>query len=157
MFSLYEPVLRAGGISRRQFLSAGAIGGGLTLARLLQAEQAAGIGKSHKAVINIHLDGGPPQMDMIDLKPQAPAEIRGEFKPVATKVPGIQICELLPKSAAVMDKWSIVRSLHHRPEDGDLSHSRGDQVVFTGYPPGPNADENVHPSVGSVVAKQLQE
>lgn len=111
MFSLYEQVLRAGGISRRQFLSAGAIGGGLTLARLLQAEQAAGIGKSHKAVINIHLDGGPPQMDMIDLKPQAPVEIRGEFSPISTKVPGIQICELLPKMAAAADKFVFIRSL----------------------------------------------
>src|SRR6478752_4025562 len=111
MFSLYEPVLRAGGISRRQFLSAGAIGGGLTLARLLQAEQVAGLGSSHKAVINIHLDGGPPQMDMIDLKPQAPVEIRGEFSPIATKVPGIQICELLPKMAAAADKFVFIRSL----------------------------------------------
>src|SRR5205809_5848720 len=97
MLSFFERVQRADGLSRRQFLSAGAIGGGLTLARLLEAEQVAGIGKSHKAVINIHLDGGPPQMDMIDLKPQAPVEIRGEFSPIATKIPGIQICELLPK------------------------------------------------------------
>jgi hypothetical protein len=111
MFSLFEPVMRASGLSRRQFLSAGAIGGGLTLARLLQAEQAAGIGKSHKAVINIHLDGGPPQMDMIDLKPQAPVEIRGEFNPIATKIPGIQICELLPKMAAAADKFVFIRSL----------------------------------------------
>lgn len=111
MFGFYERVLRAGGISRRQFLSAGAIGGGLTLARLLQAEEAAGIRKSHKAVINIHLDGGPPQMDMIDLKPQAPVEIRGEFQPIPTKVPGIQICELLPKMAAMADKFVFVRSL----------------------------------------------
>lgn len=111
MFGLYERVLRAGGISRRQFLSAGAIGGGLTLARLLQAEEAAGIRKSHKAVINIHLDGGPPQMDMIDLKPQAPVEIRGEFQPISTKVPGIQICELLPKLAAMADKFVFIRSL----------------------------------------------
>ena len=87
MFSLYEQVLRAGEISRRQFLSAGAIGGGLTLSRLLQAEQAVGIGKSYKAVINIHLDGGPPQMDMIDLKPQAPVEIRGEFNPIDNLAP----------------------------------------------------------------------
>ncbi len=111
MFSLFEPVMRASGLSRRQFLTAGAIGGGLTLARLLQAEQAAGIGKSHKAVINIHLDGGPPQMDTIDLKPQAPVEIRGEFSPIATRIPGVQICELLPKMAAAADKFVFIRSL----------------------------------------------
>jgi len=111
MFSLFEPVIRSSGLSRRQFLTAGAIGGGLTLARLLQAEQAAGILSSHKAIINIHLDGGPPQMDMIDLKPQAPAEIRGEFNPIPTKIPGVHICELLPKMAAVADKLVFIRSL----------------------------------------------
>src|SRR5436190_19136987 len=114
MFTLHERVQRAGGLSRRQFLSAGAIGGGLTLARLLQAEQAAGIRSSHKAVINIHLDGGPPQMDMIDLKPSAPAEIRGEFSPIPTKIPGVQICELLPKLAAAADKFVFIRGSQFR-------------------------------------------
>src|SRR5437762_1132453 len=111
MFTLHEFVRRGAGFSRRQFLSAGAIGGGLTLARLLQAEQAAGVRSSHKAVINIHLDGGPPQMDMIDLKPSAPAEIRGEFSPIPTKLPGVQICEHLPKLAAAADKFVFIRSL----------------------------------------------
>src|SRR5438105_1267313 len=110
MLTFFEHVRRAGGLSRRQFLSAGAIGG-LTLARLLQAEQAAGVRSSHKAVINIHLDGGPPQMDMIDLKPSAPAEIRGEFSPIPTKIPGVQICEHLPKLAAAADKFVFIRSL----------------------------------------------
>ena len=78
------------GITRRQFLTAGALGmGGLTLANLLQAEAAAGIRGSHKAIINVHLDGGPPQMDTIDLKPNAPAEIRGEFLPIATRLPSL--------------------------------------------------------------------
>src|SRR6478672_2892364 len=111
MLTFFEQMQRAGGFSRRQFLSAGAIGGGLTLARLIQAEQAAGIRSSHKAVINIHLDGGPPQMDMIDLKPQAPAEIRGDFHPIPTKIPGLQICEHLPKLAAAADKFVFIRSL----------------------------------------------
>src|SRR6266699_2046231 len=75
MFTFFEQLQRAGGLSRRQILSAGAIGGGLTLVRLLQAEQAAGIRSSRKAVINIHLDGGPPQMDMIDLKPNSPPRL----------------------------------------------------------------------------------
>ena len=98
-------------VSRRKLLAAGFVGGGLTLANLLRAEAAAGIGSSHKAVINIHLDGGPPQMDMIDPKPQAPAEIRGEFNPIATKLPGVQISELLPKLAAAADKLVFIRSL----------------------------------------------
>src|SRR5436853_36133 len=80
MLSFFERVQKVGGLSRRQFLSAGAIGGGLTLARLLAAEEASGIRSSHKAVINIHLDGGPPQMDLIDLKPKAtPADIAPPF------------------------------------------------------------------------------
>src|SRR5262245_59089367 len=111
MLSFFEHVHAAKRLSRRQLLSAGAIGGGLTLARLLRAEQAAGIGASRKAVINIHLDGGPPQMDMIDLKPSAPSEIRGEFSPISTKIPGVQICELLPKMAAMADKLIFIRSL----------------------------------------------
>ena len=100
------------GVSRRQFLSAGAAGfGGLTLASLLRAESAAGIGSSHKAIINIHLDGGPPQMDTIDMKPHAPSEIRGEFLPIQTKLNGFQICELFPKMAAMADRFSYIRSL----------------------------------------------
>jgi len=98
-------------VSRRKLLAAGVVGGGLTLANLLRAEAAAGIGSSHKAVINIHLDGGPPQMDMIDPKPQAPAEIRGEFNPIATRLPGVHISELLPKLAAAADKLVFIRSL----------------------------------------------
>src|SRR4051794_16250518 len=111
MLTFFEPVAKGSRLSRRQLLAAGAIGGGMTLARLLRAEQAAGIRSSHRAVINIHLDGGPPQMDMIDLKPGAPSEIRGEFSPIATKIPGVQICELLPKLAAAADKLVFVRSL----------------------------------------------
>jgi hypothetical protein len=111
MLRLFDYVRRGSRLSRRSFLAAGAVGGGLTLARLLEAEAATGTAGSRKAVINVHLDGGPPQMDMIDLKPQAPAEIRGEFSPALTKVPGIQICELLPKLAAAADKLVFIRSL----------------------------------------------
>jgi hypothetical protein len=100
------------GIRRREFLKAGAIGfGALSLADMLRLETAAGIRSSAKAVINVHLDGGPPHMDMIDLKPNAPSEIRGEFQPIATNVNGIQICELLPKIASIADKFAFIRSL----------------------------------------------
>src|SRR5262245_744878 len=106
MFSLFE-----NRVPRRRLLTAATIGGGLSLAGLLRAEAAAGIGSSHKAVINIHLDGGPPHLDMIDLKPHAPSEIRGEFSPIATKIAGFSICEHLPKLAAAADKLVFIRSL----------------------------------------------
>ena len=96
-------------VTRRGFLTAGAIGC-WTLADLLRAESVAGV-SSPKAIINLHLDGGPPQMDTIDLKPHAPAEVRGEFQPIATKLPGFQICELMPKMAAMADQFIFIRSL----------------------------------------------
>lgn len=100
------------GISRRDFLIVGgSLAGGLTLSSLLRAEAQLGTGRSHKSLINIFLPGGPPHQDLWDLKPEAPAEIRGEFKPISTNVPGIQICELLPKLASMMDKLVIVRSI----------------------------------------------
>src|SRR5262245_50811795 len=89
------------GITRRELLVGGATGiAGLTLAGLLRAEAAAGIRSSVKSIINIHLDGGPPQHDTIDPKPEAPAEFRGEFKPIASSVPGIHVSELMPRVAA---------------------------------------------------------
>jgi hypothetical protein len=113
MFTIHgKPVRHCDGVSRRSFLIAGAAGiGGLTLANLLRAEHAAGIGSSNKAVINVHLDGGPPQMDTIDLKPEAPVEIRGEFSPIATTLPGVQISELMPKVASIADRFVFLRSL----------------------------------------------
>src|SRR5260370_19992809 len=88
---------------------------------------------------------------MGDTKPDAAAEFRGEFGTMNTSVAGIQVTDMLPMSAKIMDKWSIVRSLNH----GDAGHSTGDQICFTGYPSGPNPDENVMPSCGSIVAEQL--
>ena len=100
------------GIRRRDFLKAGVIGfGALTLAELLRLESQAGIGSSQKSVINIHLDGGPPHMDMIDLKPDAPVEIRGEFQPISTRLSGYHLCELMPKIAGIADKFAFIRSL----------------------------------------------
>lgn len=100
------------GLSRRAFLRVGALGlGGLTLPHLLRAEAQAGITKSHKAVIMIYLCGGPPHQDMYDLKMDAPAEVRGEFAPIKTNVPGIEICELMPNLARNMDKLVPIRSI----------------------------------------------
>jgi hypothetical protein len=99
-------------VSRRNFLRIGALGlGGLALPQLLQAEQQGGIRRSHKAVIMIFLPGGPAHQDIFDLKMDAPAEIRGEFRPIPTSVPGLQICEHLPKLARLMDRVALVRSI----------------------------------------------
>lgn len=99
-------------LSRRGFLQIGGLAlGGLSLAQLLRAEAQAGITKSHKAVIMIFLSGGPPHQDLVDLKPEAPAEIRGEFKPITTNVTGIQICEYLPRMAKIMDRLAILRAV----------------------------------------------
>src|SRR6266481_9212899 len=106
------------GISRRNFLKIGALGlGGLGLPELLRAEAQAGIRRSHKAIIMIYLPGGPPHQDMFDIKTDAPSEIRGEFKPIKTNVPGIQICEHLPRLAAMMDKLIPIRSVADATDD----------------------------------------
>jgi len=100
------------GVSRRNFLKIGALGlGGLALPDLLRAESNVGLRKGHKAVIMIFLPGGPSHQDMFDLKMDAPSEIRGEFRPIPTTVPGIQICEHLPKLAKLIDKTAIIRSI----------------------------------------------
>jgi len=85
--------------------------GGLSLPQLLQAEAANGSKSTHKSVIMVFLTGGPPHQDMVDLKPEAPAEYRGEFSPIRTNVPGIDICEHLPMLAQRMDQLAIIRSL----------------------------------------------
>src|SRR3989454_11963666 len=113
MLTIYGSKSRfCAGIWRRNFLKIGSlVMGGLTLPELLRAEAASGIGKSHKAVIMIFLPGGPSHQDMFDLKQDAPSEIRGEFKPIDTKVPGIQICEHMPRIARIMDKLTVIRSI----------------------------------------------
>ncbi len=140
--------------NRRDFCRAGMLGAsGLWLAHLLRAEEGlAAEGKAAQranSVIILWMRGGPSHIDMWDMKPHAPVEYRGEFRPIPTTVPDIHICELLPRSAAIQHKWSIIRSLHGG------QHSSGDQLCFTGYPAGQKPDQNVAPSVGSVVAKQL--
>ncbi len=145
-----------GPVDRRSILKWGLLGtGGLSLSQVLRANAETPT-KRQNSVILLHMRGGPSQLDTWDMKPEAAVEYRGEFKPIPTNVPDIQICEWLPRSAAIMDRWSIVRSLQHPPEYGDVSHSRGDQVVFTGHAPGVNENVNAHPSVGSVVSRQLQ-
>jgi hypothetical protein len=98
-------------MSRRGFLQLGSLAvGGLSMSDLLRAEAVQGK-RSTKSVIMIFLPGGPPHQDMYDLKPDAPAEVRGEFKPIKTNVPGIEICELMPRLAGMMDRLVPIRSL----------------------------------------------
>ena len=106
------------GLSRRNFLRIGALGmGGLALPDLLRAETASGLRSGNKAVIMIYLPGGPPHQDSFDLKPDAPAEIRGEFKAISTSVPGFQICEHLPRLAKVAHQYSVIRSISDAVDD----------------------------------------
>jgi hypothetical protein len=110
-----EPYSLEGGISRRRFLVAGALGmGGLSLADLLRlrAQGAADSRAAHKAVIMVYLEGGPSHLDLYDMKPAAPAEIRGEFRPIRTNVSGMELCELMPLQARIADKLAIVRGIH---------------------------------------------
>src|SRR5262245_54888218 len=103
------------GMSRRNFLKIGAFGAGLPLADMLRARAHASApaaqASSRKAAIMIYLPGGPSHMDMYDLKPEAPSEYRGEFRPINTNVPGVQICEHLPRQARMMDRLAVVRSI----------------------------------------------
>ncbi len=140
------------GISRRGFLRVGFLGlAGLSLADHLRLQAAArqeGKPTRDTAVILLWLGGGPSHLDMYDLKPEAPAEFRGEFKPIRTSVPGIQIGEHLPLEAKVMKRMAIVRSAWHT----NAGHGMGSHWMLTGYVPTIEINDNLHPSCGSVVA-----
>jgi hypothetical protein len=142
-------------LNRRGFVRAGILGAaGLSLADLLRHEAQATPAINPRrlsSVIILWMRGGPSHIDMWDPKPDAPVEYRGEFRTIPTNVPGVNLTHMLPLSARIMDKWSIVRSLYHN----DAGHSTGDQICFTGYPSGPTPDENIYPSCGSIVSKQL--
>jgi len=135
------------GISRRDFLRIGGLAlGGASLPQMLRAEAQAGVKSSHKAVIMIFLPGGPSHQDIFDLKMDAPAEIRGEFRPIGTNVPGIQITEHLPRLAKMMDRCTLIRSM----SDCDSRHDAFQCLTgheFKNQPPGG------WPSFGSVVSK----
>jgi uncharacterized protein (DUF1501 family) len=149
MFTILGRSHRHGdGPNRRDFLTAGALGlGSWNLVDLLRAEAASGIKSSNKAIINIHLDGGPPQMDMIDPKPDAPEEIRGEFRPIATKVVGLQLSELMPKVAAIADRFAFIRSLIGSDGAHDAFQCQ------SGFPAKDLRSIGGRPALGSVVAK----
>ena len=139
------------GLSRRSFLNIGGLSlgalGSISLADVLRAEAIGTAGRSHKAVINILLGGGPPHIDMWDIKTEAPSEIRGEFHPIATGVPGIQIGELFPRIAASIDRFALIRSV----VGSDGKHDNFQ--CLSGWP-GDSLDSiGGRPSIGPVLAK----
>lgn len=134
--------------SRRGFLQVGSLAlGGLTLPQLLRAEARSGSAGSTKSVIMIYLVGGPPHQDMFDLKPDAPQEIAGPWKPIATNVTGFQICEAFPRLAKIADKFAVIRSLVGNQAGHDAVQ------VFNGRHPAKKVTANGWPQFGSVVAK----
>jgi len=138
------------GVSRRSFLkigslSVGAAGLPVTLPQLMAAE-APSPGKIQKSVIVVYMSGGQSHQDTFDLKMQAPKEIRGEFKPIPTNVPGTQVCELLPKMAQVMDKCTVIRSVVGQRDE----HTSWQNL--TGYPMN-QAQREGRPNFGSVVSR----
>jgi hypothetical protein len=150
------------GIERRDFLrlgTAGLFGLGLTLPGLLERQaRAAAAGKATKDVslIFLFLHGGLSTIDAWDLKPEAPVEFRGEFKPVATNVPGIRISEHLPRTARLMDKFSLIRSFRHHNSD----HGAADHYILTGYFPQAGFNptlkpNNQRPAHGAIIARKL--
>ena len=143
-------------ISRRSVLQAGGGAlGGLGLSRLLEAQEKSTAKQhvDHPAVIFVWLPGGPPHMEMYDLKPDAPEDYRGIYKPIETTVPGMEICELFPRQAKVADKFNIIRSVHHKFAD----HGGGHKRFLTGRVPAtPTGTINDAPCVGSIATKKLQ-
>ena len=136
------------GTSRRDFLQVGALGlGGLTLADLLslQARGAARPKSAVKSIIMVYLHGGPSHIDMFDMKPDAPAEVRGEFKPISTSLPGLNICELLPELAKVADKMTVIRNMCF----SEFADAHDPVLVYTGF----NHRPMVRPTFGSIVSK----
>ncbi len=161
MLDFIDPAMsrRCDGISRRSFLRAGSLGVGvsaLNLSGLLRSRAEAAAaghpGPGDRSVILVWLDGGPPQHETYDPKPDAPAEFRGPLAAMETKVPGIVISELLPYHARMMDRMTLIRSVYHN--NGD--HFTGAHWMLTGYG-GPNGNDLParNPSAGSIITKLL--
>ena len=150
------------GITRRNALRIGRTGllGGIALPQLLQLQAEAATPKpaKAKACIFLMLEGGPSHIDMWDLKPNAPKEIRGTFHPISTRVPGVQIGNIMPRCAQIVDKFTIMRSHSHR----DNAHQTGRHWVLTGYPPSFQDGQakgmpfnELYPSIGSIISREL--
>jgi len=153
---LGRPQAACDGWSRRQLLQAGGAGlFGLSVPRLLAAEAAAGAARAsrERSVIFLFLYGGPSQLETFDMKPEAPAKIRGPFRPIDSRTPGLRICEHLPRMASVSDRFCVIRTMTHPHND----HSTAGHYVQTGHPwhipikGGFNATPKDWPSMGSIV------
>jgi len=144
-----------GPVTRRNFVQLGSLAlGGLGLGDLLrmQAQASTGGAASDRSVIFVWLPGGPPQMEMYDMKPDAPLEYRGEFRPVPTNVPGIEVCEHLPLHTRVADRFNIIRSIAHNFAD----HGGGHKRFMTGRDPKqPTGFVNDYPAVPSMVSRMV--
>jgi hypothetical protein len=140
------------GISRRDFLRVGSLGlGGLTLADLLRlkAQGAVAPQNSQKSVIMIFLSGGPSHLDTYDMKPDLPAEFRGEFQPIRTNVPGMDLCELMPRQARIADKLAILRGVK------TVGYHTGNEF-FSGFPYEEGKTDGIssrRPALGSLVSR----
>ncbi|MGL5095614.1 MAG: DUF1501 domain-containing protein [Planctomycetia bacterium] len=138
------------GATRRDALKVGMLGmGGLSLPGLLRAEERSGVGRSHKAVIMIYMVGAPSHHDTVDMKPDAPADVRGEFQPIPTRVSGLAMCEHMPRLARIADKLAVIRSMYGSPDGAHDSH-----ICYTGRPV-PNPPPGGWPSIGSTASKLL--
>jgi len=139
------------GVTRRDLIKIGALTYfGLTLPDVLRmrAARADGTEPAAKSVILLWMDGGPPQHETFDPKPEAPSELRGEFGAIPSNVAGLQVGELLPRMAKAMDKVTLIRTMQHN----EGAHERANHKVLTGWTPNPSL---VYPSMGSVVGKEL--
>jgi len=135
---------RASSVNRREFLRAGAIGvGGLSLADLLRLQARGDDPGNRKSIIYIVLGGGPSHVDMWDMKPDAPAEVRGPFAPIATRLPGVRVCEHMPLQAAMMDRLALIRGIRSVENDHFLSE------VYSGLP----RTSGMRPAFGCVLSK----
>ncbi|MCA9267795.1 MAG: DUF1501 domain-containing protein [Planctomycetales bacterium] len=148
-----------GPLRRRHFLQAGALGfTGLGLGDLFrlraQAAEASKASGRETSVIFVWLPGGPPHMETYDMKPDAPSDYRGEFRPISTNVPGLDVCELLPLHAKIADRFTLIRSVAHEFAD----HGGGHKRFLTGRDPKtPTGFVNDAPAVGSIVAKTCRQ
>ena len=135
-------------MSRRQMLKAGVLGAGFSLSSYLRLQAESGQQDDGRSAILVFLGGGPSHQDTLDLKPDAPAEYRGQFRPIATATPGVEICEHLPRLARRSEQYAIVRGITHNL----AAHSLGTRYLMTGNRPTPVLN---FPMYGSVVSKEF--
>lgn len=135
-------------VSRRRFLQVGSLGASLTLGDYLRIAAAQGAVDQERSAVLVFLGGGPAHQDTFDMKPDAPAEYRGQFRPIRTSAPGVEICEHLPKLAQRANRYAVVRGVSHSLAD----HGLGTRYVMTGNLPTPVVD---YPMYGSVVSKEF--